>query len=81
MPDIAVAQSQVFKKILESPATADPITRQYQGFRKYIDNKWAKGKGCGQNEDSIKLSASGVFNDSLGIRAAFYVEWDVQDPA
>jgi hypothetical protein len=45
MPDIAVAQSKVFKKILESPATADPITRQYQGFRKYIDNKWANGQG------------------------------------
>ena len=78
IPDIPTAQSQAFKKILESPTTNDPITKKYQGFRKYIDKKWAKGKGCGQNDSSINLSTSHLFNDSIGIRAAFYVDWDPQ---
>jgi len=78
MPIIPVTQSQEFKKILESPTTNDPITKEYQGFRKFIDTKWEKGNGCGQNDSSIKLSTSSFFNDSIGIRAAFYVDWDPQ---
>lgn len=78
MPSIPMAQSQAFKKILETPTTNDPITKEYQGFRKFIDAKWEKGNGCGQNDSSIKLSTSSFFNDSIGIRAAFYVDWDPQ---
>ncbi|MBX9733321.1 MAG: glycosyl transferase family 2, partial [Chitinophagaceae bacterium] len=77
VPDIPISQSASFKKILESTETKDSITKAYQGFRKFIDNKWAKGKGCGQKE-AINLSTSDKFSDSLGIRAAFYVDWDPQ---
>lgn len=48
---------------------------EYRGFRKIIDDKWAKGKGCGQINPA-NLSHSALFNDSVGIRAAFYVNWD-----
>ncbi|KAF0242529.1 MAG: glycosyl transferase family [Chitinophagaceae bacterium] len=78
MPDVPSAQRQAFRKILESPTTTDPIAKEYQGFRKFIDNKWAEGKGCGQFDSAIKLSTSHLFNDSIGIRAAFYVDWDPQ---
>lgn len=78
MPTIPIAQSQAFKKILETPTTNDPITKEYQGFRKFIDAKWEKGKGCGQYDSSIKLSTSAFFSDSIGIRAAYYVDWDPQ---
>ncbi|MEN9599878.1 MAG: hypothetical protein RL596_2197 [Bacteroidota bacterium] len=78
MPDVPVSQSASFKKILESTETKDSITKAYQGFRKFIDNKWANGKGCGQNDSSLHLSNSDKFSDSLGIRAAFYVDWDPQ---
>ena len=49
--------------------------KEYRGFRKLIDDKWAKGKGSGQS-GSVNLSNSSLFNDSIGIRAAFYVNWD-----
>ena len=45
MPTIPIAQSQAFKKILETPTSNDPITKEYQGFRKFIDLKWEKVKG------------------------------------
>jgi cellulose synthase/poly-beta-1,6-N-acetylglucosamine synthase-like glycosyltransferase/spore germination protein YaaH/peptidoglycan/xylan/chitin deacetylase (PgdA/CDA1 family) len=48
---------------------------EYRGFRKIIDDKWAKGNGCGQLNPA-NLSHSALFNDSVGIRAAFYVNWD-----
>jgi peptidoglycan-N-acetylglucosamine deacetylase len=78
MPDVPISQSASFKKILESTETKDSITKAYQGFRKFIDNKWANGKGCGQNDTALHLSNSDKFSDSLGIRAAFYVDWDPQ---
>lgn len=78
VPDIPISQSARFKKILESTETGDSITKAYQGFRKFIDNRWAKGRGCGQYDSALNLSNSDKFSDSLGIRAAFYVEWDPQ---
>jgi len=53
------------------------LARQYKGFRKFIDDQWAKGKGCGQHKPA-NLSMNNLFNDSIGIRAAFYVDWDPQ---
>lgn len=52
------------------------LGKEYRGFRKLIDDKWAKGRGIGQNNKPLNLSNSNFFNDSTGIRAAFYVNWD-----
>jgi cellulose synthase/poly-beta-1,6-N-acetylglucosamine synthase-like glycosyltransferase/spore germination protein YaaH/peptidoglycan/xylan/chitin deacetylase (PgdA/CDA1 family) len=53
------------------------LEREYKGFKKAIGNKWAKGQGCGQYiNEPLNLSTSKYFSDSLGIRAAFYVNWD-----
>jgi cellulose synthase/poly-beta-1,6-N-acetylglucosamine synthase-like glycosyltransferase/spore germination protein YaaH/peptidoglycan/xylan/chitin deacetylase (PgdA/CDA1 family) len=54
------------------------LGKQYRGMRKYIQNRWATGKGCGQKNNIVDLSNSDYFSDSLGIRAAFYVAWDPQ---
>ena len=54
------------------------LSKKYKGFRQLIDDKWATGKGCGQKNTTLNLSNSSLFNDSLGIRAAFYVAWDAQ---
>jgi cellulose synthase/poly-beta-1,6-N-acetylglucosamine synthase-like glycosyltransferase/spore germination protein YaaH/peptidoglycan/xylan/chitin deacetylase (PgdA/CDA1 family) len=78
VPTVPILQSSVFKSILISNDNPDSIAKEYQGFRKFIDDKWSAGKGCGQNDSAIKLSNSKLFSDSLGIRAAFYVDWDPQ---
>lgn len=78
MPSVPIIQGKIFKEILASDKDADSITKAYQGFRKFIDKKWTKGNGCGQNDSAIRLSTSPLFSDSLGIRAAFYVDWDPQ---
>ena len=52
------------------------LEKEYKGFRKIISNKWKMGQGCGQNNIPLNLSNSNFFNDSLGIRAAFFVNWD-----
>lgn len=77
-PTVPILQSTVFKKILVSDEHPDSLMKEYQGFRKFIDDKWSLGKGCGQNDSAIRLSNSNLFSDSLGIRAAFYVDWDPQ---
>lgn len=78
IPSVPILQSSVFKKILVSDDNPDSLAKEYQGFRKFIDDKWSAGKGCGQNDSAIRLSNSKLFSDSLGIRAAFYVDWDPQ---
>lgn len=73
-------EDRAIKKVLTSDIPlyrASNIGKQYRGIRKFIQNKWAKGQGCGQNE-KLDLSNSPYFSDSLGIRAAFYVAWDPQ---
>lgn len=75
---VPVFQDEVRKKVLQPDKPTAPITKEYQGIRKFIDNKWAKGLGCGQNDAVLNLSSSPFFSDSLGIRAAFYVNWDPQ---
>jgi len=77
-PDIPL-EAKAMKKVLTNdqyPASA--IGTQYRGFRKLIEERWAKGKGVGQNNSVLDLSSSSLFNDSIGIRAAFYVAWDPQ---
>ncbi len=78
VPTVPILQSSVFKQILVDDYSPDSLAKEYQGFRKFIDDKWAAGNGCGQNDSAIRLSNSKFFSDSLGIRAAFYVDWDPQ---
>ncbi len=78
-PDITL-EGKAIKKVLEKGVPAyreSKLSREYRGFRKAIGDKWAKGKGCGQ-VNPADLSTSALFNDSVGIRAAFYVNWDKQ---
>ena len=79
-PDVPL-ESRAIKKVLteDQPGyRASELGKQYRGFRKLIQDKWAKGKGTGQNNSVLDLSNSSLFSDSVGIRAAFYVAWDAQ---
>jgi cellulose synthase/poly-beta-1,6-N-acetylglucosamine synthase-like glycosyltransferase/spore germination protein YaaH/peptidoglycan/xylan/chitin deacetylase (PgdA/CDA1 family) len=79
-PDVPL-EGRAMKKILSGDVPAyrqSDLSKRFRGFRKFIDNKWANGKGCGQKDSVLNLSSSALFSDSLGIRAAFYVEWDPQ---
>ena len=71
---------RAIKKVLtEAPAYRESdMGKEYKGFRKYINNQWAVGKGVGQKDTVLNLSNSNYFSDSLGIRAAFYMPWDPQ---
>ncbi|SJZ61131.1 polysaccharide deacetylase family protein [Sediminibacterium ginsengisoli] len=71
-------EDQARKKVLLSEKTNVPQAKQYQGIRKFIDDRWRRGKGSGQHDSVLNLSNSPYFSDSLGIRAAFYVNWDPQ---
>lgn len=51
------------------------LEKEYKGFRKVIYQRWKEGQGSGQHKP-VDLSKSDLFNDSVGIRAAFYVNWD-----
>ena len=79
-PEIPL-EGKAIKKVLteEVPAYRESeMGKEYRGFRKVIEKKWAKGKGIGQNKKTLDLSNSDYFSDSTGIRAAFYVAWDAQ---
>lgn len=79
-PDVPL-ESRAIKKVLtedQPDYRASELGKKYRGFRKLIEDKWAKGKGTGQNNKTLDLSNSALFSDSLGIRAAFYVAWDAQ---
>jgi cellulose synthase/poly-beta-1,6-N-acetylglucosamine synthase-like glycosyltransferase/peptidoglycan/xylan/chitin deacetylase (PgdA/CDA1 family)/spore germination protein YaaH len=72
---------RAIKKVLTGSVPAyreSEMGKEYKGFRKYINNQWAVGKGVGQRDSVLNLSNSSYFNDSLGIRAAFYMPWDPQ---
>lgn len=51
------------------------LAKKYKGFRSYINDKNINNKRCGTN--SIDTNAK-LFNPAIGIRAAFFVEWDPQ---
>jgi cellulose synthase/poly-beta-1,6-N-acetylglucosamine synthase-like glycosyltransferase/spore germination protein YaaH/peptidoglycan/xylan/chitin deacetylase (PgdA/CDA1 family) len=73
--------SRVMKKVLAGDVPAyrqSALGRQYSGFRKAIDARWSKRRHDSHFDSSIDLSRSSLFNDSVGIRAAFYVTWDPQ---
>jgi cellulose synthase/poly-beta-1,6-N-acetylglucosamine synthase-like glycosyltransferase/spore germination protein YaaH/peptidoglycan/xylan/chitin deacetylase (PgdA/CDA1 family) len=53
------------------------LPKEYAGFQKFISQRWAKGKGCGQ-ADPPKVAALNTWQSSAGIRSAFYVAWDAQ---
>lgn len=79
-PDIPL-EGKAIKKVLtedQPEYRASALGKQYRGFRKLIEEKWAKGRGTGQNKQLLNLSNSSLFSDSVGIRAAFYVAWDPQ---
>jgi cellulose synthase/poly-beta-1,6-N-acetylglucosamine synthase-like glycosyltransferase/spore germination protein YaaH/peptidoglycan/xylan/chitin deacetylase (PgdA/CDA1 family) len=79
-PDVPL-EGKAMKKVLneDQPAyRASELGKKYRGFRKQIEDKWARGKGIGQNNTVLNLSNSSLFSDSTGIRAAFYVAWDAQ---
>jgi cellulose synthase/poly-beta-1,6-N-acetylglucosamine synthase-like glycosyltransferase/spore germination protein YaaH/peptidoglycan/xylan/chitin deacetylase (PgdA/CDA1 family) len=79
-PDVPL-ESRAIKKVLtedQPDYRASELGKKYRGFRKLIQDKWAKGQGTGQNNSVLDLSNSSLFNDSIGIRAAFYVAWDAQ---
>jgi len=78
-PDIPL-EGKAIKKVLTDSVPSyreSKLEREYKGFKKAIGTKWAKGQGCGQlNNKPLDLSNSKYFSDSLGVRAAFYVNWD-----
>lgn len=72
---------QVMKTALQGDKpiyVESPLSKKYKGFRSAITAKWAAGQGQGQKNKTLNLSNSDLFSDSLGIRAAFYVDWDLQ---
>lgn len=74
-------ETKAIRKVLTGTVPAyreSNLGREYRGFRKAIGARWATGKGCGQKDSVLNLSSSPLFNDSIGIRAAFYVAWDAQ---
>src|SRR4051794_2997460 len=55
------------------------LPKEYTGFKQFINTRWAKGKGCGQNVAlAATSSSSNNWNSPAGIRSAFYVAWDPQ---
>lgn len=79
-PEIPL-EGKAIKRVLtedQPEYRASELGKKYRGFRKLIEDKWARGQGTGQNNTVLDLSRSPLFNDSVGIRAAFYVAWDAQ---
>lgn len=79
-PDIPL-EAKAAKKVLtedQPDYRASKLGKEYRGFRKLIEDRWARGRGIGQNNRVLNLSNSSLFSDSVGIRAGFYVAWDAQ---
>ncbi len=75
-------ESRAIKRVLTGTIPSyreSKLGKEYRGFRKSIDDKWAKGKGCGQFNNPVDLSNSALFDDSVGVRAGFYVNWDAKN--
>ena len=79
-PNIPLGEHAIKKVLTEKEHSykESKLTKDYQGFRKFITDQWKKGKGIGQNDSILDLSDHPFFADSTGIRAAFYVNWDNQ---
>ncbi|TAF56379.1 MAG: glycosyltransferase [Sphingobacteriia bacterium] len=79
LPDVPKAKTESFRKILEAPDTRDSITKEYQGFRKFFAKNEKPSFNYGQaDSDSNNVLMNKAFPDSIGMRAAFYVDWDPQ---
>jgi len=71
-------EGRAVKKVLAGDVPAyrqSNLAKKYRGFRSMINVKWAAGRGCGQADTVLNLSKNNDFSDSLGIRAAFFVNW------
>ncbi len=80
LPDVPL-EGRAIKKVLTEKIPSyreSKMGRDYRDMRNFIKGKWAKGQGMGQKDSVLDLSNSILFADSLGIRAAFYVNWDPQ---
>lgn len=79
-PGISLKNKAIKKVLTKGVPTyrESKLGKEYRGFRKAIDARWARGRGCGQKDSVLNLSSSPLFSDSIGIRAAFYVYWDPQ---
>ncbi|MBC7652457.1 MAG: glycosyltransferase [Deinococcales bacterium] len=80
LPNVPLEGRAIKKVLTEKVPTyrESKMGREYRGMRSYIQNRWLIGLGVGQKDSVLNLSTSNFFNDSLGIRAAFYVNWDPQ---
>ncbi len=79
-PEISL-DTRAMKKVLTGPIPAyreSDLGKKYRGMRRFIKDRWANGNGFGQHAQSNTESDSGLFADSVGIRAGFYVAWDAQ---
>jgi len=74
MEGVAKKALQDRKNFLEKTAK---LPKEYAGFQKFINQRWAKGKGCGQ-KDLAKVASRNTWQSPAGIRSAFYVAWDAQ---
>ncbi|MBV9986648.1 MAG: glycosyltransferase [Chitinophagaceae bacterium] len=73
--------SRAIKKVLSGGVPAyreSALGKQYRGFKKAIDARWARRNRNAGSDSMPDLSRSPLFSDSVGIRAAFYVTWDPQ---
>ena len=76
MEGVAKRAIQDRKKFIEKTRK---LPKEYAGFQKFINTKWAKGVGCGQGALVTPASNTSItWNSPAGIRAAFYVAWDPQ---
>lgn len=80
IPNLEIAQSMKTALTAEQAlAKETPLSKKYKGFRKFIDLQWSAKKGLSQDIFQRKKNKSKpIFNDSTGVRAAFYVDWDPQ---
>lgn len=74
MEGVARKALQDRKRFLEKTTK---LPKEYAGFQKFINQRWAKGKGCGQG-DTLKVASLNSWQSPAGIRSAFYVAWDAQ---
>jgi peptidoglycan-N-acetylglucosamine deacetylase len=57
---------------------ASKLGKEYRGFKKAFETVWNKKKHLNSSNSNTHFATSKLFNDSIGIRAAFYVAWDPQ---
>ena len=79
LPDLPI-EGRAIRKVLTDTLHSyheSNLEKEYKGFRKEILMKGRNGINGGKEKNQINNSTPSQFNDSLGIRAAFYVNWDM----